>query len=143
MMGLATPAMTAWMRNAQLRTTADSIQNGLQLARSEAVRRNEFVTYTQSGTGSTVTTEDTTIQTGAGEASGTTSVRASQNTVVFSGLGWVTPTADATFDVTNPGGRRLRRLGWHHALSAADRVGRRANPDCDRRQRAAQPQPAP
>ena len=104
MISLAVPTMTAWMRNAQMRTTADSIQNGLQLARSEAVRRNAFVTFTQSGAGWTVTTDDTTIQTGAGEASGTASVNASQSTVVFSGLGWVAPPAEITFDVANPPG---------------------------------------
>ena len=104
LIGFAAPGMTAWMKNSQLRTTADSIQNGLQLARSEAVRRNALVTYTQSGTGWTVTNGSTTVQTGTSEASGTASVSASQSTVVFSGVGWVTPTADVTFDVTNPAG---------------------------------------
>jgi type IV fimbrial biogenesis protein FimT len=40
LMAVAAPALSSWVQNAQIRSTADSIQNGLQLARGEAVRRN-------------------------------------------------------------------------------------------------------
>jgi len=40
LMSLAMPSFSGWIRNAKIRTTAESIQNGLQLARAEAVRRN-------------------------------------------------------------------------------------------------------
>ena len=44
LMGLGIPAFSDWMRNARVRTTAESALNGLQLARAEAVRRGHHVT---------------------------------------------------------------------------------------------------
>ena len=41
----AVPTMTEWMRNAKLRNQAESVQNGLQQARNEAVRRNRPVSF--------------------------------------------------------------------------------------------------
>jgi type IV fimbrial biogenesis protein FimT len=46
---LGVPAIGTWMQNAQVRTVAESIQNGLQIARNEALHRNvrvEFVMNT-------------------------------------------------------------------------------------------------
>lgn len=40
------PSFTGWIQNAQVRTAAESISSGLQLARAEAVRRNDFVRFT-------------------------------------------------------------------------------------------------
>lgn len=39
------PAFSTWMANSQIRSTAESIQSGLQLARAEAVRRNTNVGF--------------------------------------------------------------------------------------------------
>lgn len=39
------PMFSDWIQNAQVRTTAESIQNGLQLARVEAIRRNASVRF--------------------------------------------------------------------------------------------------
>ncbi|OAM52124.1 hypothetical protein A7981_01140 [Methylovorus sp. MM2] len=39
------PALSSWMQNAQIRNEAESIQNALQLARAEAVRRNTVVRF--------------------------------------------------------------------------------------------------
>lgn len=39
------PAFTTWLQNSQNRTAAESIMNGLQLARVEAVRRNAVVRF--------------------------------------------------------------------------------------------------
>lgn len=39
------PMFADWIQNAQVRTTAESIQNGLQLARVEAIRRNASVRF--------------------------------------------------------------------------------------------------
>jgi len=39
------PDIGAWMRNTQVRNTAESIQTGLQRARNEAVRRNRTVQF--------------------------------------------------------------------------------------------------
>lgn len=40
------PAFSLWIQNTQNRTAAESIQDGLQLARTEAVRRNTNVRFT-------------------------------------------------------------------------------------------------
>jgi type IV fimbrial biogenesis protein FimT len=39
------PSFSSWLQNTRTRTTAESIQNGLQLARAEAVRRNTLVRF--------------------------------------------------------------------------------------------------
>jgi type IV fimbrial biogenesis protein FimT len=41
----AGPLFSAWMQNVQIRTATESIQNGLQLARGEAMRRNRSVMF--------------------------------------------------------------------------------------------------
>jgi len=43
--GLGVPSFRGWIQNAQIRTAAEAIQNGLQLARVEAVRRNITVRF--------------------------------------------------------------------------------------------------
>jgi type IV fimbrial biogenesis protein FimT len=42
----AVPMFGAWIRNSQIRTATESLQNGLQLARAEAIRRNRSVQLT-------------------------------------------------------------------------------------------------
>lgn len=48
---LGLPSLTGWIRNNQIRTVADSLQNGLRTAQAEAIRRNRvvvfFLTYAQ------------------------------------------------------------------------------------------------
>lgn len=44
-MAVALPSYQNWIRNTQIRTAAESIQNGLQLARAEAVKRNTNVEF--------------------------------------------------------------------------------------------------
>lgn len=39
------PTYTAWTQNVRIRNTAESMQNGLQIARAEAVRRNALVQF--------------------------------------------------------------------------------------------------
>ncbi|MBV8208658.1 MAG: GspH/FimT family pseudopilin [Burkholderiaceae bacterium] len=41
----AVPMFSTWMQNVQVRTATESIQNGLQLARAEALRRNRSVMF--------------------------------------------------------------------------------------------------
>jgi len=45
LMAMAVPRFSDWLRNARIRTSAEAIQNGLQLARAEAVRRNATVRF--------------------------------------------------------------------------------------------------
>lgn len=120
LMGIGIPAFSDWMRNAKVRTTAEGVLNGLQLARVEAVRRNTTVgfylvtTTTSACALSTagpnwivsvvspvgqcdVAASDTVapriIQSRAGNESGAaaTTVAAGQSSVVFNGLGRPTP----------------------------------------------------
>src|SRR5580700_9727263 len=41
----AAPSFAAWIHNVQIRTATESVQNGLQLARAEAIRRNRSVMF--------------------------------------------------------------------------------------------------
>jgi type IV fimbrial biogenesis protein FimT len=41
----ATPLFSGWTQNIQIRTAAESVQNGLQQARTEALRRNTSVRF--------------------------------------------------------------------------------------------------
>lgn len=45
LLGLAAPSFVAWIRNAQVRTVTDGLQNGLRLAQTEAVRRQRQVVF--------------------------------------------------------------------------------------------------
>ncbi len=45
LMTFAFPSYKAWLQNTRVKTTAASIVNGLQIARSEAVRRNASVQF--------------------------------------------------------------------------------------------------
>ena len=41
LLAVAAPNFTGWLQSSQIRTSAEAFLNGLQLARAEAVRRNE------------------------------------------------------------------------------------------------------
>lgn len=43
LMALSLPTFTAWIRNSQVRTVAEALQNGVRTAQAEAVRRNRQV----------------------------------------------------------------------------------------------------
>ena len=45
LLGLAMPNFQTWIRNSQIRNAAESVQNGLQKARAEAVTRNTNVEF--------------------------------------------------------------------------------------------------
>lgn len=42
---LAMPSLTTWMRNVRVRTVSDSLQNGLRLAQTEALRRSRQTVF--------------------------------------------------------------------------------------------------
>jgi len=52
---LAAPSFSTWMANVQIRTATESIQNGLQLARAEAIRRNTSVIFWLTSTANPLT----------------------------------------------------------------------------------------
>lgn len=45
MLLVAMPSIGTWLANIRIRNTAESLQNGLQLARNEAVRRNQSISF--------------------------------------------------------------------------------------------------
>lgn len=132
LLSIAIPAFSNWLRNARVRTAAEAVQNGLQLARAEAVRRNNAVRF------SLVTTTDDTcalaaagpswvvsmddpagkcstaasdtvapriIQSRSGaEGSSATSIAAGQSAFVFNSLGRLTPApaGDVAIDISSP-----------------------------------------
>jgi type IV fimbrial biogenesis protein FimT len=49
LLAAAIPNYKDWIQNAQIRTAAESISAGLQLARAEAIRRNKSVQFTLTG----------------------------------------------------------------------------------------------
>jgi type IV fimbrial biogenesis protein FimT len=94
LIGIGVPSFRTWIANSQVRTAADGILNGLQLARSEAIRRNKPVEFQfTSGTNWVVqlaTTQATLSERGGDEGSGATSVTATPggtDTVTFGALG--------------------------------------------------------
>ncbi len=115
--GLAAPTFGEFMQNQQIRAAADAIQNGLQVGRAEAIRRNlpVKVTVTPPGTGWVVaeSASGTVIQTRHHEE-GSSRARsailpANSSTVTFSSLGGTMVNADASptmnrIDVDNPNG---------------------------------------
>lgn len=50
MLAVSAPSFSLWIQNSQNRLAAESIQNGIQLARSEAVKRNTVVRFTLTDT---------------------------------------------------------------------------------------------
>lgn len=133
LMAIGMPAFGTWMQNTHIRSAAESMQSGLQLARAEAVHRNTNVSFIINGTtaGWTVScdvaascsdlTNPPTIQTKPAEEGSTRAVIATSETgpnassavfagtLTFNGLGQVNVTSlnvgdEANFDVSNPAG---------------------------------------
>lgn len=103
---LGTPSITEWIQNSQIRKAAESVQNGLQTARTEAIRRNRNIEFVLSnpgsvgGTGWTVRTawdENVVQSTPDGEGSRNIVLEASPDDAVittFNGFGRLTGNAD-------------------------------------------------
>jgi type IV fimbrial biogenesis protein FimT len=134
LMSLALPGFTNWLRNARVRTGTESVQNGLQLARAEAVRRNAQVRFNlvdtlgndcalavagpnwlvsldnpagKCGTAPSDTVDPRIIQSRSGvEGSAATTLAGGQSAVVFNSLGRPTPTpaGNIAFDVSSATG---------------------------------------
>lgn len=110
---VAAPSFRNWMQSAQIRVAAESIQDGLQLALSNAVTFNNAVNFVLPGSDSTWTVGCLTptsrcpaIIQGHSSVEGTRNavVAATQNSVSFNGLGRITPTpgGNIVFAVRNP-----------------------------------------
>jgi len=131
---MGAPSFFAWIQNSQIRTSAEAIQNGLFLARGEAVRRNAAVRFqltttvtascalSAAGGNWVVSLDDPSgacdsaasdtvapriIQVRpAAEGTDRAVVAAGQSSVIFNGLGRVTPVpaGNIDIDISNPTG---------------------------------------
>lgn len=92
-LAMAAPSITTWIQNAQIRTAAENILSGLQLARTEAIRRNANIRFTLAATGAgwTVKAEsDDVVVQSMPSNEGTRNVTVTTtgtNDVVFNGFG--------------------------------------------------------
>jgi type IV fimbrial biogenesis protein FimT len=122
LLALGLPSFVTWIQNTQIRTGAEGVLNGIQLARAEAVRRNltTQVVLTEAGL-SPATTGWTVRVVNGGEVVQTRSANegspnaqlvmtpANGTTLTFNGMGRVIANPDLSpivsqMDVVNPGG---------------------------------------
>lgn len=133
LMFVALPAVSSWIQNRQIRNLTESIQNGLSLARVEAIRRNAPVRFqlvtglanscaiSAAGPDWVISLADPSSNCGAApsesempqilrrwsaqEGATNAVVAATQNLLRFNGLGQVTNASEAvSFNITNPNG---------------------------------------
>ena len=147
---LGLPESFKWMQNAKIRTAAESISNGLQLARGEAVRRNTSVRFqlvdsltnscALAATGSNwvvsladpsgacdVAPSDTVApqivqKNSIAESSTNVVITSGVTNVVFNGLGRSTLGAN-TIQVTNPKGGACIAAGPMRCLNIVVQIG--------------------
>lgn len=103
------PSFSAWLKNMQVRNAAESIMNGLQFARTEAVRRNEVISFAMfppdaDWTVSTVIVVETLQSFASAEGAEQAEVATTDAVVTFNGLGKTDLAANALIQVTNPTG---------------------------------------
>jgi type IV fimbrial biogenesis protein FimT len=153
LMVLALPNFTAWMQNSQIRVAADAVQNGISMARGEAIRRNTSVRFQFTDTADNscaiavtgrnwVVSLDDPTGACAAAASDTTAPRiiqmrpssegtvnavvtADQASLVFTGLGRLSPVpaASINIDVTNPTGGTCATAGPMRCLRVVVSTG--------------------
>lgn len=114
LMVMGLPSFTAWLQKGQIRTAAETIQAGLNFARSEAVRRNTKVSFTMAGPDSTwsvaIVSPAQTLQSRSGSEGtgnavvGVTAPGALPVAIEFDGLGRSNLATNMTIEVTNPTG---------------------------------------
>ncbi len=127
---LALPSYRTWIQGTQIRTATESIQNGLQLAKAEAVRRNANVQFLLTDTDPVATNVGSAVPSVDGrnwivrihqpdgnysaadfvqgrarsEGSSNVLIAASQSSIIFLPLGRVSPGVDSDVTVENPAG---------------------------------------
>lgn len=134
----AVPSYQEWIANTRVRTSTDAIQNGLMLAKAEALRRNAKVQLAFTSTEPTAanvnaivtsttgtswvariyhstnvyTSADFIQGRGASDGGNNTTVTAGQSTLVFTGIGTLSPVpaADVAINVSGTGATRPLRI---------------------------------
>lgn len=115
LIAMAAPAIGDWLLNAQIRTATESLLDGLQKARNEAVRRNAPVEFTLNAGGDSgwtivlanvapVTVVEQRIASEGSAKVLVTPVPGAATTVTFDGMGrrWGNPTTGKNFDGSDP-----------------------------------------
>lgn len=108
LMSIGAPSFMEWIQNSRIRSAAESLQNGLQIARAEAVRRNTNVEFVLQGTKGAWTVR---LQQGATFVQGSSaegganvtvaSTPAGATTLTYNGMGRVsTGNADGSAPIT-------------------------------------------
>ena len=128
LLAVGAPSYRSWIQNVQIRNAAEGIQNGLQLARTEAVRRNGNAVFVLTNDAPTVTSV-TAIATGTnwivrapdpngtvvliqgraaaeGSANVTVATTPATSAITFTGFGRTTLAASVAIAVDNPNGDR-------------------------------------
>jgi type IV fimbrial biogenesis protein FimT len=139
LLSLGVPSFSAWLQNMQVRNAAETVFNGLQLARANAVQRNKSVTFTMNGPDSSwaVTIDSPSAATGEpamiqsrSAAEGTLNARVNITpgalpvAISFDGLGKTNLASQATIQVTNPtGGTCVASGGNMRCLNVTVAVG--------------------
>lgn len=107
LMAVGLPSYATWIQNSKIRTATESVLNGMQLARAEAVRRNANVQLLfGAGSSWTISVPSTAEQIqarSAAEGSSNVTVTmtpATARTLTFNSLGRVAPNADASAPIT-------------------------------------------
>ena len=129
LMAIALPAMRVHMANAEIRGISEDMRSGLELARSEAIRRNTSVRFTRNGNGWNVIVPGTG---GAADQQLTTrasrdtqtSVTTNVDTITFNAAGWTSPFGTTmTVDVQAPGAGQCKPAGSLNCLTVAVAAG--------------------
>jgi type IV fimbrial biogenesis protein FimT len=109
LMAIATPAMRALIENVRIRATSESLQNGLSLARAEAVRRNQRIEFVRLSTGWVVRVPGTTtaLHSGSGKEGNKgialTIAPTGADRVTYDSFGRTTTNADGSASLTSVG----------------------------------------
>ena len=145
------PEAVNWIQNTKIRSYAETISNGLQLARAEAVRRNTSVRFqlvdsltnscALAATGSNwvvsladpsgacdVAPSDTVApqivqKNSSAEGSTNVAINSGVANVVFNGLGRTNPAVDNKIQITNPTGGACIPAGPMRCLNVEVRTG--------------------
>lgn len=102
LLSVGLPAVADWIATQRVRTAAEGVLNGLQLARGEAVRSNTLVNLQIGADGISwnVVNNGTTVQTrGADAGGGVTAAPAGAATITFNGVGRMVTPNTGTFAI--------------------------------------------
>lgn len=102
LLSVALPAISDWIATQRVRTAAEGVLNGLQLARGEAVRSNTLVDLQIGADGISwnVVANGATVQTrGADAGGGVTASPAGAATITFNGVGRMITPNTGTFAI--------------------------------------------